>query len=309
MLFLINKFRQYKNCVKRITSRLKKLQKKIRNESHLNSIEKKILIYLIVLQILIYFVISLYWNQIQNQVISVSLIVLGVVIINLLQLFYVFKYFHTRREQKFFENFGYYHLHLEPILSIIQKKEIKLYQMTVDFKNSLPMSQDEMETRAQKIINDCFIQLDFTSDALLNALFFKYYNLFQSSRVEMKTLVSKEFKLEKVYQLKLYEAVEFCFEMMVWLIRQDVQPSLNLTNDQTKRIVFLLSQNRDGLQFNCSYESEFSELLSIATYFEREKRKKYTLNYFARNLRLELSPTRICIKFAVKYRKSAIGTK
>jgi len=269
---------------------------------HLSPIEKRIFGYFIILQLLIYIVIIIYWSRLSEYIVSLMVISVALVIINVLQVMYLLQYFRYRREQQLYENFGFYHLHLAPILSIIQKKEIKLYQMTVDFKNSMPMSREAMESRAQHIVNDCFIQLNFTNDALLNALFFKYYNLFQSRHIELKTLVSAELNIEKAKQVQLYEAVEFCFEIMVWLLSNGIVQEKGTQSKQLKKITFVLQHNQGHLQFNCTYEDEFAELLSILQYVEKEKKKKYRWRGHGKMIHLEVSPSSVSLRGSMKVR-------
>lgn len=285
---------------------------KLKNIKHMNLFEKKILVCFILIQSLVFILIPIFWDYLHDDKMLIIVIIGIVAAINLIQLILLLHYLRVRREQKLYETFGMYHLHLEPILSVIQKKEMKLYQMTIDLKNRMTMEQEEMELYAQKIVNECFIQLNFTGDVLLNAVLFKYYNLFQSRKVELKTLVSNDFILDEKHRLELYEAVVFSFELMLWLLsyekgvpssikigrldREGLIPSMSLAKVDFKRITFVLLQNRDGLQFNCCYESRFTNFLEIIRYLKKEKRKKYPWFRQKNKIQFEISPNSVSIK-------------
>lgn len=284
----------------------------------LNSFERAMVYFFILSQFLLFLLVLSYW-KVFSLTWQIAHVIFGILILfGLIQLLLLRNVFRQQREHRFVDRFNHYHLHLEPIKNIIEKKEIKLYQMSVELKNNFPKSQDELELATQKIINECFIQLNFTRDTLLNALLFKYYIIFQSRNVELKTMISHNINLDQQKRIEFYELIEFGFEQMMWIIgynssQEDIERR-NLTKleregllntyrpsqSNMKKITLIILKEGSKINYTCSYEGGVKNIIQVAQYLDRQKKKNYLWFWEQKRIQFELGPKSVLIKSMMK---------
>lgn len=280
--------------------------------SKFSPVERSMFRFFLLSNFLIYMMLLYFWDAMALNGAFVSALFMIITVGGSIQVL-LFRYFYkVQREKKLYQKFNHYSQHLVPIMNIIEKKEVKLFQMTTELKNNFPKTQDELEHATQSIINECFIQLNFTKDAVLNSIFLKYYILFQSRKIELKTQISSDLYVDSKRLIEFYELVEFGFEQMLWIVgrysgnvrrprpatleREGLISSYNLSKILLKKVNLVIVQNKDSIHYACSFSGEIKDIMKLAEHLEKEKRKAYVWKWKRDKVFFEISPDLVMLK-------------